>query len=106
MGGESPQHGTWEEAGGRREQQLESGVCPPVRESHPFNQLSHFLWHCGLLLSSIEVSLNYKAVSTVTLKLDSAHPVKRTETQETLDIEQTWFDDKKGTGVVGALRGV
>ena len=56
--------------GGHRRQEAEENnswrveCAPPVTESHPPSQLSHFLWHCGLLLSSIEVSLNYKAVST------------------------------------------
>lgn len=54
---------------GRRQEAEENNswrveCAPPFTESHPPSQLSHFLWHCGLLLSSIEVSLNYKAVST------------------------------------------
>lgn len=107
VSGESPQHGTWEEAGGRREQQLESGVCPsscenpiPSTSSATFSGIAvcfFLLWRLALIIRQCQ---------PVTLKLDSAHPVKRMETQETLDIKQTWFDDKKGTGVVGALKGV
>jgi hypothetical protein len=95
--------------GGRRQKRTTAGEWSvPLHLQNPTLPASSATFSgiavCSFLL--LRLALIIRQCQPVTLKLDSAHPVKRMETQETLDIEQTWFDDKKGTGVVGALRGV